>query len=314
MKIALMQEDYRDMFLDMDPLGYTERDRFPGRITMVATVEDDWQRGDQPAGLIVVNRREDRLVIEWLCVREKFRTEGVGEALLDAALRGATAEGLSVMSAYINDEYGRDIVCPHEREYLLDHMFEEEEELSGEWIDEARMVLKCAEKESINCEGVLPVSKMSGAMREQMLAQLHRDEAHNVSVYPVEDAMHLIDPTLSGMILHKDDTYSVLLAQKCNDTIYPVVFSAKDDDAMMKLLVYTAKTAEEAYGPKTLIRIIESSDRYTNAISRMMPDHIHAWYLTGSIDLYNSLSGFTDPYKTATLLTEDEYDTIYVDD
>ena len=75
---------------------------------------------------MICAKTDDCLIIEWICVAPSYRMQGIGGQLLSAAFDLAKQQQLPEVCAYVNREFGREMVCPGEEVFLGDHLFKKE--------------------------------------------------------------------------------------------------------------------------------------------------------------------------------------------
>lgn len=120
-KIVQINRDNAGFFAGLDPLSVMDRTPMVPQMILGAAVSSEDSSGDgsdTPVGLVVVGVYQTALVIFWLYVDPKYRGQGIGEMLLEDVFSAAVSSGKKSVAALLGNEYGRDFVCPYEREYL----------------------------------------------------------------------------------------------------------------------------------------------------------------------------------------------------
>lgn len=305
MKIVRLTREHRAFFLDMDPFLMMERLEFPGSFALAALEEKEDIKGDLPAGLMICSLGEDRLMIEWLCVAAEFRTQGVGEQLLIAAFEAAERGGLQTVCAYMNQAYGRELVCPYEEQYLKERLFASGQELPGEWITDIRTMAAhpyLKQKPDILSQAYA-LRVLSAAKLREGIAVLAGMKTVAM-LYPVSGNSALFDPDLSFLLLRGDEVCGGVLVQSVvasgNEirgdvstpvtqeyTLYPVLFCATSEREACFLLVNALQAAEKKYAPDTDIHVILRSSTYAPLLEKLLPGkRIQSSYLIAQVEEY----------------------------
>ncbi len=304
MRIARLAKAQRGLVLDLDPLMFLDRLEFPDTFALLAVETDAMTQENLPAGLLIASLREREMVIEWLYVAPERRMQGIGEQLLIAAYECAHNMGVAHLCAYLNQEYGRGLVCAGEERYLREHLFYEERQFGGEWICDIRMLAvqkglreKTALSENIRSLRELGVTKSMEAIRD--LQQMEACEM----LYEVDAKKRCYDPELSYVLTGDGQVRAGLLIQCVERVVpqvdgiriirakenvyYPVLFCAQGDQDAQALLSAALRTAVAQCDHSAQVRVILKSGRYTELMNRILPgQRIGNKYLIASVDDY----------------------------
>ena len=118
MKMVRISDEEKVFFAGLDPFEILERKKPLPEFSLGVVLEDENGDSDVPVGLMICTLSRQVLVVNWLYVSPEHRGEGCGEELLNAAMSAAKSDGLKYVAAYLSAEYGREYICPSEREYL----------------------------------------------------------------------------------------------------------------------------------------------------------------------------------------------------
>lgn len=117
-KLVRLSDDEKILFAELDPFEMLERKSTLPEFVLGAVSTDDSKDFDTPVGLMICDILPQVLLVKWLFVSPEKRGEGFGEELLNAAMTSAKAEGKKYLAYYISSEYGREMICPNEEDYL----------------------------------------------------------------------------------------------------------------------------------------------------------------------------------------------------
>ena len=121
MKIIHITEAQKDYFAGLDPFGFLDRKTKDKAVLLGTAAETDGS--DIPTGLMICTIRAGALILRWLYVDPVYRGQGMGDALLSAAIDLSEEAGLHYIAAYLTSNYGRKMVCPDEESFLKYHSF-----------------------------------------------------------------------------------------------------------------------------------------------------------------------------------------------
>ena len=297
MKITFMNDKNKDFFTDMDPLLFLEREELKNRLCLVAAMEDEETGFDDPAGVLLISQEKDRLVFEWLYVKEEYRARGVGEKLLLAGCDAAVQQGLPYGSAMVSRDPDRELICPQDAEYLREHLFLYEEPLAGEWAGELRMLKPLKEKGK---KPKFPVRTLDSVGKKELSEFLTRldqmEEA--VRLYPMADTVSELDASVSVVLFDEQNPAGALLFKNCGDTLYPVCFYAESEHVAAELLEAFLEAAGKKYSGSKEIRVIKYGDRYNDLLRRVLPvGHTESMLYTCHLDEYIAMRNRTAAEK-----------------
>lgn len=290
MKIGRLSREQIDFFADMDPLLMLERLEFPNCFALAAT-ETDMQTGEElPAGLMVCAKSDDRLIIEWIYVAPSYRMQGIGEQMLVAAFDIAKQQQLPEICAYVNREFGREMVCPDEEKFLGDHLFDKEQQLPGEWLTDLRTLSEQPyfkqQKEWLPI--VTPLQQLTRAKLREALDSLASLEGAAM-LYSAADAGAYLDEELSFLLSAKGEIRGGILVQCISRNLYetvddtlvsagkeqvlsPVYFCAQSVQEEKALLFAAMQAAVKKYAPDTEVHIICRSNSCDRLMHEVLPE------------------------------------------
>lgn len=291
MKIAILREEQKDYFLDMDPLMMLERLEFPNTFALAATETNAQTTEELPAGLMICSLQSDSLIIEWLYVASQYRTQGIGEQLLLTAFQMAEQNQLSTVCAYINQEFGREQICSGEETFFKDRLFTEEQQLPGEWITDLRTLSEQPyfKQQPDSLPSVTPLQQMTRAKAREAIASLAALEQASM-LYPAADQRAVFDEELCFLLISGGEVCGGILVQCISrhlyeisdDTIvnsekqnvlYPVLFATNSALEETALLSSVMEAASKKYEPDTEIHIILRNDAYAGLMHAIMPEN-----------------------------------------
>lgn len=305
MKILRLTRKDEALFWDMDPLCMLERLDFPGAFALAAVLEQEGTRGAIPAGLVICRDTGETIIVQWLCVSAKYRRQGIGEQLLAAVYDAAVQAGYTTVCAYLNQEYGRELLCAGEEIYLKDRLFAETRPLAGEWVTDIRTleraVLSNSKKNPENVRvtplRTLPIGERKGAL------QLLQEKKRAAALYPVKENLQLLDADISCLFYEDGKLTGGLLVQSVErrnaqlqgDTVsyytehvlYPVFLCIPSIPAAKPLIAAVLKAAAEKYGADSEVHILLEKSTYAPLVENLLPgSRIKNWFLIASVDDY----------------------------
>lgn len=264
MKITQITKENREYFLSMDPLMMMEYLDYPDTFGLAATVEDEESPKDIPAGLAIVTMMPDSLMINWLCVEEEYRIQGIGEQLLARIFDIAESRGNDTISAYFNQQFGRDMYCAGEEEYFRQRLFEKEKEFPGEWLTDLRTLLNLPQwkQDVTSSHKVISLSKLPSYRRKESLSLLPQ----------AEGKLACADLELSALLYDGDRACGILLAQlvkidyydleneklikRTKEVLCPVYLQTESLEDSKVLVKAVLDAAKEKCAPETEVHIV----------------------------------------------------------
>ena len=305
MKILRLTKKDRELFLDMDPLLMMERLEFPGAFALAAVMEQKETDEEIPAGLVICLDTGKSIIVQWLCVAVKYRKQGVGEHLLAAVYNVAVQSGYATVCAYINTQYGRELVCTGEESYLRDRLFTEIRPLAGEWVTDIRSLQDIsilngrAEAEGIR---VMPLKALLPAERREAL-RLLSGRKYAASLYPVADNLKYLDMDVSFLLYEGDVLSGGLLIQNVErinmqlegcmlrdyteNVLYPVYICVESASGVKALLTAILKAAGAKYTADSEVRILMNEGHYAPLMEYILPhSRIESKLLIASVEDY----------------------------
>ncbi|MBQ8148667.1 MAG: GNAT family N-acetyltransferase [Lachnospiraceae bacterium] len=311
MKILQLEKEHRDYFKSMDPLMKMDYLAFPGCFALVAM--EKAKHGDSPAGLMICLATEKDLIIEWLYVTSEYRGRGIGEALLCKAFSIAEQRGLKTLKAYISKEYGRELFCVNEESFFEEHLFEAEQALPGEWFTNLRNISNQVSAKEKTQYSMLSLSAFPSAQQRMAITELLK-HSETQALYPMHNAYSLLDSDLSILVSDGKqicggigvqyvqtpcfDMQGGRIVRLTQETLYPVLFSAKDDKVAGELVRASVTAAMRKYSPDTEIRIVLLTDMYAEVLKDLLPnDSVESKMLVAQVSQYTEIKQLEQLYK-----------------
>lgn len=280
MNISYLTREQRDFFVDMDPLQMMDWLEFPNTFALIATDRMEPAGEDVPMGLMICSVFKQFLIIDWLCVNADHRMQGVGEQLLLKAFEMAKNAGYGSIKAYINEEYGRELVCDRQKQYFKERLFEQEQKLFGEWLTDLRTLLLHPFFHRIGTASTraVPFRRQSVTMIREGIAAL-ANMRESAMLYDVNYMGDCYDPDLSCFLMDGEHVCAGLIVQCVGHddlhgstaTLYPTLFCAGSEQEVRTLLFTAMQAACEKYDLRTDVRIVLTSGRYERLCKYILP-------------------------------------------
>lgn len=284
MKISRLTREQRDYFLDMDPMMKMDWLDFPNAFALAATTQQNGS--DIPLGLMICSTQAHRLIIDWLCVSAAHRMQGIGEQLLLEAFSIARKSGLGVVAAYINEEYGRGLVCRDQEQYFMDRSFDSVHPLCGEWLMNLRTLAaqpffhqQKHQPDTGHVPQVVPLRKMSVAMIRDAVSDLQA-RPHTATLYDMDGTADYFDPDLSFFLMEDGQVSGGFLVQcirrdavtMTENILYPVLLHAETEQGIRALLFASLQAAVAKYDKDTDVHVVLTDWFYERACTHILPD------------------------------------------
>lgn len=306
MKIFRLTKKDGELFLDMDPLFMMERLEFPGAFALAATVEQEGVNGDIPAGLAICMDTGKSIIVQWICVAAKFRKQGIGEHMLAAIYDTAVQLNYTTVSAYINKEYGRDLICQGEEKYLRDRLFAETKPLAGEWVTDIgslkNIAISANKKTEAGNMKAVPLRVLPPGDRRAALRILSHKK-YAASLYPIDGKLEYLDLDVSCLLYDGDELSGGLLVQRVErvntqlqggtikkymeNVLYPVCMCIESASGIKMLLAAVILAAEDKYSADSQVHVLMNKGYYAPLLERILPDsRIENKLLIASVEDY----------------------------
>lgn len=288
MRISRLTKEQREYFQSMDPLMMMERLEFPGSFALAAIAEDEKSKKDIPAGLMICTIQKKDIRIDWMFVAAEYRTQGVGEALLLQVLDAAIAGGFTTVSAYFNEEYGRELICNGEEKFFRERMFYEERALPGEWVTDVKTLASqnISHKKPEEVPYIQSLQRVPVEVVKKGILSLAESE-ENDGLYDIVRARELFDRELSFLVLEKDRAVGGILVQhistdyfdiqegnivkKTKETLYPVFWYGRNEQEERELLNAFVQAAKKKYSPDTDVHIVLTRNNQAEIMEELLP-------------------------------------------
>lgn len=290
-----IRENIIDMFVDMDPLMYTERLAMPDRMAIGATVFDEKLKEERPAGLMMCIRRHNMLFIEWLAVRREYRVQGIGEALLIRAFEAAQRERLPQVCAYMNEEYGRGEICPGDREYFMDRLFQRQLELPGEWELEAGQLLKKLSAKETGEKTVARSLQSVGKTEGLRLIEELKKEKNFEENYDLAGHYRLLSHDESFLYERGGRIKAAIFLQRAGESLYQVGFYAENEEAARIVIKHAMSCVARTDGRDATVRFSPLKKRYGQYLEKLAPGKkIRNYIMAAEVSAYEELRRLSD--------------------
>ncbi|MDD6037311.1 MAG: GNAT family N-acetyltransferase [bacterium] len=289
MKISRLTREQKEFFLDMDPFLMMDWLDFPNTFALIATEKKEASAADVPMGLMICSLYDRSLMIDWLCVAADYRMQGVGEQLLVKAFEIAKQAKLDSVRAYMQEGYGRSLVCKGQEQYFAERLFEQEQALFGEWITDLRTLQNqpLFSRRMGNTGNAIPFRKLTTPMIKEAIAVLAASK-DTAMLYDMScGGGDCYDPDLSFLLMDEKQIRGGLIVQCVRHKIgesnektgiaseemilYPVLFHAESEHDVSALLCESMQAACAKYAPETDVRIILTHERYERLCAYVLP-------------------------------------------
>ncbi|MBR3307570.1 MAG: hypothetical protein IKI75_10025 [Lachnospiraceae bacterium] len=272
MKTAILTDEHRELFAEMDPFFFLERGGLPNRVCIGAVMEGGEGAFDDPAGLMVLCIEREAVTVEWICVRGKYRMQKVGSVLMAIAFRAAHDSGHERLNMYVNREFGRKDVCLYESAFLSDYGFKKDKELPGEWAAEL------GELDGSYIDGVgegkklsLPLGGLRGDTREEFYRELEGLDGKAFLYDPVT-AADMADQELSRVYYNEGKLKSLVFIEKLGENLYITGFWGESNLSLAMAFAPAIENAVKKYGNNRQIRLIKNSSKNRETALCFFPD------------------------------------------
>lgn len=222
MDIIRLDKEQIKYFADMDPFSFGDKLDLNGYFAVGALAHNKAKNVDIPMGLMICSLIEQGLVVEWICIGEKFRGYGIGEKLLITAFDLAAEIGCGKVFAYIN-EYSEGF-AQSQLMYLQDRLFKEEYPVLGEWNNAIGEM--AADKAALKGDNynIVAFNAFPEAGRKKAFVDFAKLD-NTVFNYPFELEDEGYDIKKSFLLLDNDKICGGLFTKKLGKTIYVTAIS-----------------------------------------------------------------------------------------
>ena len=221
MKIAVILSEHLKFFEELDPFGFLERGTFPDRVCIGAVVENEEAECDDPAGLLVLKLQVDYITVEWIYVKEEYRMQGIGGALMEYAFNVSEDVGFDKLRLYLNEMPGRPKYCPYEIEFLNDYCFVPVSELNGEFSTTVKKLLKhpvvgaSADKN----KKTVAAAELSDSQKQAFRKYVDKKDSTGF-LYDKSYVMKFADKNISRVVQGKEGVSGAILVQNNGENLY----------------------------------------------------------------------------------------------
>ncbi|MBR1623736.1 MAG: hypothetical protein IJ675_07505 [Pseudobutyrivibrio sp.] len=255
MDIIRLEKEQMKYFADMDPFLLGERLDLPNYFAVGALVHNKSKNTDVPMGLMICSMIEQGLVVEWICVGERFRSYGIGEKLLIAAFDLAAELGTGKIFAYINEL--SESFTESQLMYLKDRLFSEEYPVLGE--RKAPLGEMVADEAALKGDNynIVAFSAFPEKGRKKAFEDFVKLD-NTLFNYPFELEDEGYDSKKSFLLLDKDRICGGLFTKQVGQTIHVTAISMNTVEAgealFAKLIAAVKKDADPKIEVSLLIR------------------------------------------------------------
>ncbi|MDD7643190.1 MAG: hypothetical protein PUK75_12095, partial [bacterium] len=206
--------------------------------------------------------------------------------------------------AYINDEYGRELICAGQENYFRERLFDREQILPGEWITDLRTLVSRPffQQNPPASSQAVSLRKMSTSMIRDGMSTLAKMR-ESAMLYTLNGSMDLFDADLSFFLMDGEKLCGGLLVQCVKrslpdvhadipvywteNVLYPVLFGARSEAAASTLLLSSMKAATKKYALDTDVHVILKSSIYEKLCTYILPEkRIHNKLLIADVSEY----------------------------
>ena len=234
MDIIRLEKEQLHYFKDMDPFALGDRLELNNYFAVGALVHNNTKNVDIPMGLMICSLIEQGLVIEWICVGERFRSYGIGEKLLITAFDLAAELGTGKIFAYIN-EY-TETFTRSQLAYLKDRLFEEEYPVLGEWITTLSDIKAGPTPSANDNVNAILFDKLPESGRNKALEEFAK-LSNTIFIYPFELEDDCFDSKHSFLLFDGEKISGGLFTKKVKETIYITAISIKSIEEGEELII-----------------------------------------------------------------------------
>ena len=252
MRIIRLNKEQLKYFKDMDPFNIGKKLDFDNYFAVGALVHNNAKNVDVPMGLMICSLIYQGLVVEWLCVGERFRNYGIGEKLLVTAFDMAAEIGAGKIYAYIN-EYSEPFTNS-QIAYLEDRLFTEEYPVSGEWLATVEELKnkKLSVDKALN---LVPISKYSGKELKKVFKEYALLD-NTVFVYPFEAEDKAYNPEHSFLLTNGKKLCGGLFTKKVGGSIQVTAISVNNISEAEALFAAFINSITDKVDAKTVVSLM----------------------------------------------------------
>lgn len=240
----------------MDFYGKTDMLSLPGSFALGITLEDGEE--DEPVGLIVCTQDEDRLVIEWIYVMPDCRGDGIGSELLYLAFCEGEARGFVDAAARVSDEFEANDYGWNTKSFFENEVFSGTEKGEYDWRISFRelekILMRDEELNESSARKVIRLCDMKPDVLKEAAESLAARFDGSASL-PMEAAISVANWNTSFLLKKGNDYVGILLIRKVEQTWYPYLLYAVDDEVGETLIRAALYCSEDVCMPKDEIAI-----------------------------------------------------------
>ena len=286
MRLRVLREEEIKDYRELDPFDMLERAALPGYYCVGVFASDGRPKA---AGLMLYQKTEEDMILEWMYVDQGKRGCGLGEALLEGAYRIALAEEKDTLKAALTDYWERDRVCSVHEGYIRDRYFEEELPLSGEWhgrlsaFAKSHRIRKYETSDQTMGE-IRMLSSFTAKERHRILEDLAKDP-RGLLRQPVVKSEKAVERNISVCTMKGEKLTGAAIFEKAGTGIYLSGFLARTREHAMVLLVRGLSAAAEAY-PDAMFHMILKKNIFEEAMEELFGKPWNGRLLCAETEMY----------------------------
>ena len=257
-------------YAKLDHFGTLKRLVFPNYFAIVA-FERKEGAGEVPAGLAVACEMDEKICIDWLFVRNNFRRQGVGVALIQRIFDLA----VEMEKASVEFRIKKDAVplgrINEVKEYLKLRSFEETTRRYYEFAIDFESftdnpVISTEKKLKAKPLGILKPLEIRNALKDLM------GEKAAMSLYDMQEYTPVFDAKLSSVLTFEDEACGLLLIKSTGKECYPVFIYAESPQETSALMVCSGLLASLNMPQEANIRFILEDKEIQGFLKDVFPN------------------------------------------
>ncbi len=271
MEIIRLRPDQYQYFKRLDIVFMMGTLSVAGGFALGGIIHDEERNVDLPVGLLLANQIGNTIMVQWLCIDEDYRGQGLGSEMLNKLVDLAAASGIDTIGAYFRDTDSRKFTCPHDKKYFREYGFIREESLGGEWIGDIKTMVRNNVKDEIRPG--LKMIRLSDLPRFRIKEAVDRIIASESTdyFYVVDKNYMEYDENLSFLLTKDEELVGAILINGNDNFLYPICIMAENEadvNALIDQALYNAQTLNDR--DKTVC-ITLKTDKYLEKVKGMMP-------------------------------------------
>ena len=271
MKTAIILKEHLANFAELDPFGFLERADFPDRVCIGTVMEKKDGGDDIPAALMVLHIMEDKVIVEWLYVRDEMRKKGIGSELMAQAYKVALSSGYDRLYLSRSKNPNRNQLCLYEDDFLAEYNFEDEKPLPGEWtcsisdlIDNPRMS-KIAE----NYKDTVSLKNLDEEKKQALEEFLSGKDSEDF-LFESSFALDLSDEEVSRVLIEDGIIKGAIFVQNVSDELYVTGLCGNEKKDNLDLCFGATMSASKKYGMDMPVHVLKYNDKNLDLVKELI--------------------------------------------